>query len=81
MRRSLEELLVHFHTYRIYAGLGGPGETDKRDLAWAMAGARRTVRRGRSRAARTLGAQFLSGEGMRDTPTAARSVRSGCARW
>ena len=44
MRRALEELLAHFHTYRIYAGPAGASDTDRRDFAWALAGARRTVR-------------------------------------
>ncbi len=44
LRRALEELLVHFHSYRIYAGAAGASEADARELAWAMAGARRTLR-------------------------------------
>ena len=44
VRRTLTEILVHFHVYRIYAGLGGIFETDKREMDWALAGARRTVR-------------------------------------
>ncbi len=51
VRRTLVEILVHFHVYRIYAGLGGISETDKREMDWAMAGARRTVRADRPRAA------------------------------
>ena len=35
---------MHFHSYRIYAGAAGASEADARDLAWAMAGARRTLR-------------------------------------
>jgi (1->4)-alpha-D-glucan 1-alpha-D-glucosylmutase len=44
IRRALEEILVHFHTYRIYAGPSGASESDLRAMAWAMAGARRTTR-------------------------------------
>ena len=44
IRTTLVELLVHFHTYRIYAGPAGISEPDQRAMDWAMAGARRTVR-------------------------------------
>ena len=44
IQRVLTELLVHFHVYRIYAGPGGLSETARQALAWALAGARRTVR-------------------------------------
>jgi (1->4)-alpha-D-glucan 1-alpha-D-glucosylmutase len=67
IRRVLEEILVHFHTYRIYAGLGGASETDARDLAWAMAGARRTSRAANG-ALLELIAGLLSGEGIRAAP-------------
>ncbi len=65
-RRALEEVLVHFHTYRIYAGLSGASEADERDLAWALAGARRTLRTA-DRDLLELGARFLLGEGLRTT--------------
>ncbi|HEX3349861.1 MAG TPA: malto-oligosyltrehalose synthase [Acetobacteraceae bacterium] len=71
IRRSLEELLIHFHAYRIYAGLGGASETDKRDLAWAMAGARRTVRPADTGLLEHLG-YLLAGEGIRETPAGAQ---------
>ena len=67
IRRALEEILVHFHTYRIYAGLGGASESDSRDLAWAMAGARRTIRAADLDVLDVLG-DVLSGEGIRATP-------------
>ena len=44
IRRTLQEILVHFRVYRIYSGRGGISETDRRALDWALAGARRTVR-------------------------------------
>ena len=44
VRRVLTEILVHFHVYRIYAGPAGMSESDKREMDWAMAGARRAVR-------------------------------------
>ncbi len=67
IRRALEEILVHFHTYRIYAGPGGASETDARDLAWAMAGARRTIRAADRDVLEVLD-DVLSGEGIRATP-------------
>ena len=44
IRAVLIEILVHFHVYRIYAGLAGISEIDKRVMDRAVAGARRTVR-------------------------------------
>jgi (1->4)-alpha-D-glucan 1-alpha-D-glucosylmutase len=67
IRRVLEEILVHFHTYRIYAGMGGASETDARDLAWAMAGARRTSRPA-NRALLELIGGLISGAGIRAAP-------------
>ena len=67
VRRALEELLVHFHSYRIYAGLAGASETDARDFAWAMAGARRTIRAA-DRGLLDLIGSYLTGEGMRAVP-------------
>jgi (1->4)-alpha-D-glucan 1-alpha-D-glucosylmutase len=67
VRRAIEELLVHFHTYRIYAGMAGASATDTRDLAWAMAGARRTIRAADHGLLDLIG-QWLLGEGMRSLP-------------
>ena len=67
VRRALEELLVHFHSYRIYAGAAGALETDVRDFAWAMAGARRTVRAA-DRGLLELIGSYLLGDGMRAVP-------------
>ena len=44
VRRVLAEILVHFHVYRIYAGPAGLSDSDRREMDWAMAGARRNVR-------------------------------------
>ncbi len=70
MRRALEELLVHFHSYRIYAGAGGATEADQRDLAWAMAGAHRTLRAADSGLLDLIG-QWMLGEGLRAVPAGA----------
>ena len=70
VRRALEELLVHFHTYRVYAGAAGASETDARALAWAMAGARRTIR-STDQDLLTLLHGLLSGEGVREMPAGA----------
>ncbi len=67
VRRALEEILVHFHTYRIYAGPGGASDTDARDLAWAMAGARRTTRVANWGVLDRLG-EIIAGEGIRAIP-------------
>src|SRR6185437_6820131 len=71
MRRALEDLLVHFPVYRIYAGMGGISEVDARVLAWAMAGARRTVRTA-DRPLLELVGDLLSGAGMREVPAGTR---------
>ncbi len=71
VRRSLEELLVHFPVYRIYAGPTGISEVDARVLAWAMAGARRTVRTA-DRPLLELVGEWLAGEGLRSEPAGAR---------
>ena len=71
IRRTLVEILVHFHVYRIYAGLGGISETDKREMDWAMAGARRTVRP-TDRDLLELMAGWLSGDGIRGVPAGSR---------
>ncbi len=44
IHKALTEILVHFPVYRLYAGLVGRLGTDDRVLAWAMAGAKRTLR-------------------------------------
>ena len=71
IRRTLTEILVHFHVYRIYAGLGGISETDKREMDWAMAGARRTVR-ATDRELLELICGWLSGDGIRQVPAGTR---------
>ena len=67
MRRALEELLVHFHSYRMYAGAAGASEADARELAWAMAGAQRTVRAA-DRGLLDLLAGWLRGDALRRAP-------------
>ena len=67
IRNTLAELLVHFRTYRIYAGPAGISAPDASVLEWAMAGARRTVRVG-DRALLELIGQWVSGAGLRDVP-------------
>ena len=71
IRSTLTELLVHFHTYRIYAGPGGISESDERAMAWAMAGARRTVRTA-DRELLELVAKWVTGVGLRDVPAGTR---------
>ncbi len=71
VRRALVEILVHFHVYRIYAGLTGLSETDKREMDWALAGARRTVRATDRELLELLGG-WLSGEGIRQVPAGTR---------
>ena len=44
IRRALVELLVHFPSYRIYAGQAGRSPHDDAMMAWAAAGAKRTMR-------------------------------------
>ena len=71
VRRTLTEILVHFHVYRIYAGLGGLSEADKREMDWAMAEARRTVRATDRELLELLGS-WLSGDGIRQVPAGTR---------
>ncbi len=71
VRRTLTEILVHFHVYRIYAGLAGMSEADKREMDWAMAGARRTVRATDRELLELLGS-WLAGEGIRQVPAGTR---------
>jgi (1->4)-alpha-D-glucan 1-alpha-D-glucosylmutase len=73
-RRALEELLVHFPTYRIYTRLAGASATDARDMAWAMAGARRTMRRANLPLLDHVGGVLL-GEGARAARPGERRVR------
>ena len=44
IRRALVELLVHFPSYRIYAGQAGRTPHDDAMMAWAAAGAKRSMR-------------------------------------
>jgi (1->4)-alpha-D-glucan 1-alpha-D-glucosylmutase len=69
--RTLTELLVHFHVYRIYAGPGGVNEADQQALDWALAGARKTVR-ATDRALLELVAGWLSGTDLRSVPAGSR---------
>ncbi|HKM65336.1 MAG TPA: malto-oligosyltrehalose synthase, partial [Acidisphaera sp.] len=71
IRRALEEVLVHVPVYRIYAGLGGITETDRRVLDRAVAGARRSIRSA-DRPVLDLIDTWLSGEGARATPPGPR---------
>ncbi|MBV8913048.1 MAG: malto-oligosyltrehalose synthase [Acetobacteraceae bacterium] len=67
IRHTLTELLVHFHTYRIYAGPGGISDADQRQMDWAMAEARRTVRTADLPLLELIG-RWLSGTGLRTVP-------------
>ncbi len=67
VRRTLGEILVHSPTYRIYAGRGGASDTDKRDLAWAISGARRASRQTDHTLLDLVGG-ILAGEGIRNAP-------------
>ncbi|MBC7800790.1 MAG: malto-oligosyltrehalose synthase, partial [Gemmatimonadaceae bacterium] len=71
IRNVLVELLVHFHTYRIYAGPGGISATDQRMMDWAMAGARRSVWTAHRPLLELVG-QWLSGTGLRSVPAGTR---------
>ena len=71
IRWTLAELLAHFHAYRIYAGLAGISEPDRRVLDWAMSGARRTVRAADRPLLELIGS-WLSGEGLRELPPGSR---------
>jgi (1->4)-alpha-D-glucan 1-alpha-D-glucosylmutase len=71
VRRVLIEILVHFHVYRIYAGPAGMSESDKREMDWAMAGARRTVREIDRDLLELIGG-WLTGEGLRHVPPGSR---------
>jgi (1->4)-alpha-D-glucan 1-alpha-D-glucosylmutase len=71
IRSVLTELLVHFHTYRIYAGPGGISEPDRRAMEWAMAGARRTVRQADRELLELVG-EWVTGTGLRETKAGIR---------
>lgn len=71
IHRTLTEILVHFHVYRIYAGLGGISEPDQREMEWAMAGARRTVRAIDRELLELIGG-WLRGDGIRQVPAGLR---------
>ena len=71
LRRALEEVLVHFGVYRIYAGRAGIGETDRRVLDAAMDGARGTVREADLPLLELIGG-WLSGDDMRSVPAGSR---------
>jgi (1->4)-alpha-D-glucan 1-alpha-D-glucosylmutase len=67
IRRALEEVLVHFVAYRIYASIGGISDIDAQVLARAVAGARRTLRSADLPLLDLMQA-WLSGDGLRQTP-------------
>jgi (1->4)-alpha-D-glucan 1-alpha-D-glucosylmutase len=71
VRRVLIEILVHFHVYRIYAGPAGMSDADRREMDWALAGARRTVRPIDRDLLELIGG-WLSGEGLRTVPPGSR---------
>ncbi|HEY0205950.1 MAG TPA: malto-oligosyltrehalose synthase [Acetobacteraceae bacterium] len=71
VRATLVELLVHFHTYRIYAAAPGISTVDQRVMDWAMAGARRTVRSADRSLLELVGA-WLAGAGLREVPAGTR---------
>ena len=71
IRLVLTEILVHFRVYRIYAGLAGISETDRRILDWALSGARRTVRP-MDRPLLELVGHWLAGDGLRGVPAGLR---------
>jgi (1->4)-alpha-D-glucan 1-alpha-D-glucosylmutase len=71
IRWTLAELLAHFHAYRIYSGVAGITEPDRRVLDWALAGARRTVRAADRPLLELIG-HWLAGEGLRDVPPGTR---------
>ena len=67
IRWVLIELLTQFHTYRIYAGVGGLSEADQQQLDRAMAAARRTVRTADLPLLELIG-DWVSGKGLRQVP-------------
>jgi (1->4)-alpha-D-glucan 1-alpha-D-glucosylmutase len=71
VRRVLGQILIHFHVYRIYAGPAGMSESDKREMDWAMAGARRSVRKIDGDLLELIGG-WLTGENLRSVPPGSR---------
>ena len=71
IRRALVEILVHFPVYRLYAGLVGRAKTDDQVLAWAMAGAKRSMRAADHPLLEQIGL-WLGGEPPRALPPGAR---------
>ena len=71
IRATLTELLVHLHSYRIYAGTAGILPADQRVMDRAMAGARRTVRAA-DRPLLELVGRWLTGAGLREVPVGTR---------
>jgi len=71
IRRALEELLVYFPVYRIYAGKVGRSETDAQVMERALAGARRTFRAADRQLLETIHL-WLAEEPPRNLPAGAR---------
>jgi (1->4)-alpha-D-glucan 1-alpha-D-glucosylmutase len=71
IRRALEEILVHFVAYRIYAGIAGISDVDAQVLTRAIAGARRTLRSADLPLLDLL-QRWLSGDGLRQVPAGAQ---------
>ena len=71
IRRMLEEILVHFRVYRIYANVAGISDTDRRQLDWALAGARKTIRFADLPLLELVG-HWLAGDGLRSVPAGTR---------
>ena len=71
LHRAVTEVLVHFPSYRIYAGLAGASAPDARALDRAFAGAARTLRRA-DRDLLGLLRGWLAGDDLRATPAGAR---------
>jgi (1->4)-alpha-D-glucan 1-alpha-D-glucosylmutase len=71
VRRVLVEILVHFHVYRIYAGPAGISDSDRREMDWAMAGARRAVRKIDCELLELIG-KWLTGDDLRSVPPGSR---------
>ncbi len=67
IRWVLQEILVHFHAYRIYAGPAGIADADRKVLDWALARARRTARAADRPLLELVGA-WLAGDDMRARP-------------
>ncbi len=74
IRRALVELLVHFPSYRIYAGLGGRTAHDGQVMARAAAGAKRSMRSADHPLIDLL-VSWLGGEAPRQLPPGPRRAR------